>query len=84
MVEIKATANAGYMPPEAGPFACRHCTHYKNTPTGSGCDDREVVRDLGQGKSGLAPVSPDGCCNEFKPIERRSSIGMTLLALCKK
>ena len=74
--------NIGYMGPESGPFACRHCTHYQDKDNGSGCDDKEVIAELGRGRNGLAPVSPDGCCNEFKPQEKsRCCVGMKLVQM---
>jgi hypothetical protein len=93
----RGTPKVGYMPPEAGPFRCCNCRHYVDRRDGSGCDDREVAEDLGRAKNGLAPVSPDGCCNEFKPRKpitetqthgvgreprtRKLSIGMRLMGL---
>jgi hypothetical protein len=71
------------MPPEAGPFRCSNCKHYVDRRDGSGCDDGEVAKDLGTAKNGLAPVSPDGCCNEYKPRTRPPArgIGMRLVAI---
>lgn len=79
------TNQVGYMGPDSAPFACRYCKHYQDRESGSGCDDKEVIHDLGKGKNGLAPVSPDGCCNEFKPRENNACcIGMKLVQIGRK
>lgn len=62
----EGTPKVGYMPPTCGPFRCDNCKHYQVKPDGSGCDDKEVIADLGKGKNGLAPADPGGCCNEFE------------------
>lgn len=79
---MPGTPKVGYMPPENGPFACRNCKHYQDTAKGSGCDDKEVAEDLGKGKNGLAPVAPDGCCNEFEPRSKeKRGFGARLIKL---
>jgi hypothetical protein len=64
------TPKVGYMGPDAGPFRCGSCNHYKETDKGSGCNQKEVIAELGAGKTGLAAIDQDGCCNEFEPKER--------------
>jgi hypothetical protein len=69
------------MPPENGPFRCGCCVHYQDKKDGSGCNQKEVVAELGKGKNGLAPVARDGCCNEFLPDKKPKGIGMRLMKL---
>lgn len=64
---MAGTPKVGYMPPVMGGFRCGNCVHYDKTKTGSGCNDKEVIAELGAGKNGLAAVDEGGCCNEFKP-----------------
>ena len=73
--------SVGYMPPENGPFKCANCRHYQDTAKGSGCNDKEVIADLGAGKNGLAAVAPEGCCNEFQPKQKRSGFGAKLVRI---
>jgi hypothetical protein len=63
------TPQTGYMPPSCGPFRCDHCEHYQVKADGSGCDQEDVVKELGAGKNGLAPVDDGGCCNMYEPAK---------------
>jgi hypothetical protein len=67
---MPGTPKVGYMPPVDGGFRCRNCKHYKTKDNGTGCDQKEVIAELGAGKAGLAPVDENGCCNEFEPKDR--------------
>lgn len=76
---MPGTPKTGYMLAKFGPFMCRCCKHYVTKPNGSGCDGSEVIAELGKGKSGLAPVAPDDCCNEFSPRDKpKPGIGARL------
>ncbi len=77
---MAGTPRAGYLPPKDGPFKCSNCRHFQ--PSVSGCDDKEVIADLGRGKSGYADVEAEGCCNEFKSKGKRG-IGQGLLKIWK-
>lgn len=63
------TKATGYAGPEDGPFNCEHCVHFLVPRF---CNHPEVVADKelrkapGQGAL-VAIVSPQGCCNEFRP-----------------
>ena len=61
------TPKVGYMPPVPGGFRCANCKHFQVKKDGTGCDQKEVIAELGAGKNGLAPVDDDGCCDEFEP-----------------
>lgn len=78
---MPGTPEAGYMPPENGPFKCANCKHFH--PSVSGCDDDEVIEDLGKNKQGFAPVKAEGCCNEFEPKakEKRGGFGAKLVKI---
>lgn len=81
---MAGTPKVGYMGPDNGPFRCGSCVHYKTTDKGSGCDDKEVRAELGEGKSGLAPVDENGCCNEFKPEDKpKGDPGSRMLAIVR-
>lgn len=69
---MPGTPKVGYMGPDQGPFSCSNCKHYQDKKDGSGCNQSEVIAELGKGENGLAPVSPQGCCNEF---EKRKGMG---------
>ena len=64
---MAGTPKVGYMGPVPGGFRCGNCQHYQRKKDGSGCDDKDVRAELGEGKNGLAAVDESGCCNEFKP-----------------
>lgn len=68
---MPGTPKVGYMQPVPGGFRCGNCVHFKTTDKGSGCDDKEVRAELGEGKNGLAAVDDSGCCNEFRPKKTR-------------
>ena len=81
---MPGTPKVGYMGPESGPFCCSRCKHYKVRNDGSGCDQKEVVAELGKGKNGLAPVDPQGCCNEFEPRPYTSGgLGLHIINMAK-
>lgn len=76
------TPKVGYAGPDHGPFRCGHCKHYEQTDKGSGCNDKEVIAELGKGKSGLAAVDPNGCCNEFDDGDhKKKSLGARLISI---
>jgi hypothetical protein len=64
---MPGTKEAGYMPPVAGGFKCENCIHL----TPQGCNEDEVIEDLGANKDGKADVNPQGCCNFFNPKRTR-------------
>lgn len=64
--------SVGYLPPSQGPFRCANCAHF----SAKGCDQKEVIADLGANKDGLATVESDGCCNEF---EKKSGSRIAML-----
>lgn len=72
---MAGTPKVGYMQPVPGGFRCGNCVHYDQTKTGSGCNDKEVIAELGAGKNGLAAVDENGCCNEFNP-QKQTKDGM--------
>lgn len=79
---MPGTPKVGYMKPVPGGFRCGNCKHFKETPKGTGCDDKEVIAELGAGKAGLAAVDESGCCNEFDP-KPQDSFGMKLMQIGK-
>lgn len=80
---MPGTPKVGYMPPVSGGFRCENCKHYKEQGKGSGCNQKEVIAELGAGKAGLAAVDPNGCCNEFDP-KTAGTLGGKFVELARK
>lgn len=63
------TKAVGYAGPENGPFNCAHCVHFGPPRFCNHPDvvaDKELRKTSNQGTL-VAIVSPQGCCNEFRP-----------------
>lgn len=80
---MPGTPKVGYMPPVPGGFRCENCIHFKVTKQGSGCNQKEVIAELGAGKEGLAAIDPNGCCNEFEPGKPKT-LGEHFVALARR
>lgn len=79
---MPGTPKVGYMPPVYGGFRCGNCDHYKEKDNGSGCNQKEVIAELGAGRAGLAAVDESGCCNEFDPKKTTANDpGMRMLSI---
>jgi hypothetical protein len=82
-VDIKGvgTTKAGYAKPELGPFKCSHCVWFG--PEESTCAHPDVKEDpeVEHTSKGLGKVSPDGCCNYYRPHRKMVDIPFNTLGL---
>ena len=77
MAEMPRT---GYVSEIFGPCACRNCKHYVQTAKGIGCNQHDIIEQLGKSTSGLAPVEQGGWCwKYFDPKDKpKPGIGARL------